>query len=286
MKYYVIIMISSLLFAGQFLFSKRFQQEYGNSIESSMLFAVGNSIVASALMLIIETVSSGRISLEIMPQSLLLAFFMAVFTVSSFYCNLRALSRTNLSVYSMFCMLGGMIFPSCIGILFYNEEVTVQKIVCLILIIAALLLTIEKSEKSDSVNKYCIAVGVLNGMISSTFVIHQSLDRHVSNTSFLVCYSMIAVIIALAIMIKKRPKRLPNKKEVGCMIGYGVSNSMGNLLLMIALMVLPASVQYPFSTGGVIIASTLISVLIGERIKIKTFVAVFITIVALTIVAM
>jgi multidrug transporter EmrE-like cation transporter len=42
------------------------------------------------------------------------------------------------------------------------------------------------------------------------------------------------------------------------MLGYGVLNKIGNFLLLIALAHLPASVQYPMVTGGVMICSTVI----------------------------
>ena len=42
------------------------------------------------------------------------------------------------------------------------------------------------------------------------------------------------------------------------MLGYGILNKIGNFLLLIALAHLPASVQYPMVTGGVMICSTVI----------------------------
>ena len=47
---------------------------------------------------------------------------------------------------------------------------------------------------------------------------------------------------------------------------YSVLKSVGNLLLLIALIYLPASVQYPVVTGGVIIISTLIVIIRKEKI--------------------
>ena len=67
-------------------------------------------------------------------------------------------------------------------------------------------------------------------------------------------------------------------------IGAGVA---AMLLLLLALAFLPASVQYPFVTGGVMIVSTLISVCIGEKVTKKELLAVgiaFLGILALTVI--
>ena len=44
-------------------------------------------------------------------------------------------------------MLGGMLLPFLQGLLFYDEELTIGKIICVILIIISLLLTIKSSNE-------------------------------------------------------------------------------------------------------------------------------------------
>jgi multidrug transporter EmrE-like cation transporter len=47
--------------------------------------------------------------------------------------------------------------------------------------------------------------------------------------------------------------------------GYGLFNRVASYLTLLTLAVLPASVQYPFITGGVMVVSTIISALIGQK---------------------
>ena len=54
-------------------------------------------------------------------------------------------------------------------------------------------------------------------------------------------------------------------KALGISAGNGVLNRVGNYLLVVALVHLDASVQYPLITGGVMIVSTLICLLRGTK---------------------
>ena len=64
------------------------------------------------------------------------------------YACLKALATANLSVYSIFMMLGGMLLPFSFGILFLDEPLTAGKIACVIFILLSLLLTLEKGGGS------------------------------------------------------------------------------------------------------------------------------------------
>ena len=67
--------------------------------------------------------------------------------------------------------------------------------------------------------------------------------------------------------------------------GYGVFNGIGNLFLLISLVHLPASVQYPLVTGGVMLFSTLISALRKEKIEKKEYIAAVISFAASVLMA-
>ena len=75
--------------------------------------------------------------------------------------------------------------------------------------------------------------------------------------------SVLMTAVVLAFMIKK--VKMPTAKATLLAAGGGLLNRVANFLLLIALAFLPASVQYPLITGGVIAASTVISILEGHR---------------------
>lgn len=63
--------------------------------------------------------------------------------------------------------------------------------------------------------------------------------------------------------------------------GSGILSHLGNWLLQVSLVTLPASAQYPFVTGGTIIVSTIISLFTDKKPSIKEICAVLLAFVGL-----
>lgn len=255
MIYYGILLAAVTMFSFQFLFNGIFEKEYGNGLRAMFVFSAGSSLVGFLILLMIN-----GFRFEFTWFSMLMAFFAALDSIGYTYFSLKALGRINLSLYSMFAMLGGMILPSVAGILFYEEELTVGKGICYILIVLSLVLSSKKGEKKSGYIYY-MGVFMLNGISGVLSTIFQNAPYQKTSAAG---YSMLIALTALGIclvflpFIKGGGERL-TKKAVVSMGGYGVLCRVGNYLLLIALAHLPASAQYPFVTGGVMIISTVIS---------------------------
>ena len=74
--------------------------------------------------------------------------------------------------------------------------------------------------------------------------------------------TMISGIILL--LIKKQGVHIV-KKAIAFAFCGGILGRVANFLLLLALAVLPASTQYPMVTGGVMVVSTVISLIIGQK---------------------
>lgn len=255
MLYYGLLTAAVTMFSFQFLFNRIFEKEYGNSLRAMFVFSAGSSLVGLLGLLIIN-----GFKVEYTHFSLLMAFFAALDSIGYTYFSLKALGRINLSLYSMFAMLGGMILPSVTGIVFYNEELTLGKGICYALLLLSLLMTVKKGEKKSGY-VYYMGVFMLNGMsgVLSTVFSNAPYEK-TSDAGYSVLIAATALVICLVFLpfIKGDGKRL-TKKAVFSMGGYGVLCRLGNYLLLIALAHIPASAQYPFVTGGVMIISTVIS---------------------------
>ena len=243
------------------------------------VFSAGSSLVGFLILLIIN-----GFKFEFTWFSLLMAFFAALDSIGYTYFSLKALGRINLSLYSMFSMLGGMILPSVVGILFYNEELTVGKGICYALLMLSLLLSSKKGEKKSGYFYY-MGVFVLNGMSGVLSTIFQNAPYEKTSAAG---YSMLISLLALVIcflflpFVKGSTEKL-TKKALVSMGGYGVLCRVGNYLLLIALAHLPASAQYPFVTGGVMIISTIISLFTKNKPSKREITGVAISFAALII---
>lgn len=280
--YYLLVLSAVFLFSLQFLFNQKFQQNRGESLESALEFSLYKSIVIVVIMLFI-----GKFSIQITPFSVLMATLYAVSGIAMTAFSMKAFAVANLSVYSVFSMLGGMLLPFVLGIGFYNEELSLFKLLCCLLIIVSVLLNIKKGKQDKKAILYYMAVFVLNGMAGVLSKIHQSSSLpHTDSTGFMLISSLItAVISAVWLLVSYKKIPLIKGKNLLYTAGYGVFNGIGNLFLLISLSNLPASVQYPLVTGGVMVFSTAISALRKEKITAKEYVAAGISFVASVLMA-
>ena len=75
-------------------------------------------------------------------------------------------------------------------------------------------------------------------------------------------------------------------KAFGYSAGSAVLNSVANLLLLIALLNLTASVQYPIVTGGVIVFSLIIDIVRKAKLKKREIIASLIAFAASAVMAL
>ena len=256
MEYYGLILISVLMFGGCFALNDEYRKLRGSnfkiSMESTCIGAVSGLVVLFAF--------SG-FTFEFTPFTLLIAIIGAINGVLFSYCAFKALDVINLSLFSLFSMLGGMALPFLQGIIFYNEAITVGKTVCFLLILVALLLTVTKGEKKKGFIFYA-GIFIFNGASGVLAKIFSESGYPKTSTEWYaiwnaICTALLSGGLWLICLLKSRDKA-PSLKALSVASANGVINRFANYLLVIALSHVDASVQYPFVTGGVMIVSTLL----------------------------
>lgn len=282
MLYYGVITIAVAMFSVNFFFSQLFQKSYGSGARASFVLSAGSSIIAFFFLLCLN-----GFRFEFTIFTFLMALLTSLNGIGFTFCSLKALGKINLSLYSVFSMLGGMALPFAAGILFYDEALTLGKIICFVIIIIALFLTVEKGGNRSGYLYYA-GIFILNGMSGVLSKIFQAGPfAKASATGFSILSSLITVIISLVcLLVIKGEKKPLNRIALLSMAGNGILNRVANLLLLIALAHLPASAQYPFVTGGVMIFSTLIAYFTPNKPskrEIATVVLSFIGILALVL---
>lgn len=283
MQYYLLVSAATVLFALQFLFNQKFEEHRGNTLKSALEFTLYKSIIIVVMMLIISGFKITSVTLF----SVILAIIYAAACILMTYFSMKAFAVANLSVYSVFSMLGGMLLPFLAGVGFYNEELTAFKIVCCLLIIVSVLLNLKGGKQSKKAFLYYMAVFILNGSVGVISKIHQSSEMlHTDSTGFMFLTSAVSVVIsALWLLIQHKKIPLIKGKSLGFAAGYGIFNGVGNWLLLISLVNLPASVQYPLVTGGVMVFSTIISAVRKEKLSKTDYIAAAISFVASVLMA-
>ncbi len=268
---YALLTVSTVMFGSQFFFNDMFRRNYGNSFKATLVSRLGGGIFGLIALIIISgfefqfTTFAFIMALIVNANSLLLSF-----------CGLKALGKINLSLYSMFMMLGGMVLPFVAGILFYGEVLNLVKLFCFLFIIAALLIVVEKgTSKSGTI--YYIGIFLCNGMSGVISGLYNNINafKKPSALAYSVLIAIISIVATFILMLifGFEKKRL-NVKSVVSMAGTGILNRVANYYLLLGLTVLPSSAQYPFITGGTIIVSTIFSYFTDKKPTKKELIAV------------
>ena len=258
------------MFGLQFFCNQQYERECKSGLSASMMFIFGGAVAGLVVLLAVN-----GFKWEFTPFTVLMASLAALDGMAFSFCSLKALGKINLSLYSLFSMLGGMVLPFCLGVFFFDEQFTFGKALCLVAVIAALFLSVEKGEgKGGTV--YYIGVFVFNGLsgVISKFFQASELPK-TSEAAYSVWTAVMTALISGVILIfvwKKSPLKL-NAKALVSMAGNGILNRVANFLLLLSLAYLPASVQYPMITGGVMIVSTLLGYFTPNKPKTREWIS-------------
>ena len=139
MQFYIMVIIADLLFALQFLFNQQFRKRNGDGIDQTFTFSMYTNGISFLILLILN-----GFRLQVNLISFIIAFIYAIVILGYSYSGLKSFATANLSVYSIFAMLGGMIMPFAYGVIFNGEDFSLSKGICVVLIGVATALSFEK----------------------------------------------------------------------------------------------------------------------------------------------
>ena len=133
---------------------------------------------------------------------------------------------------------------------------------------------------------YYLAVFTFNGMMTVLSKIHQSnTAQSTDSRSFITMTYGFVCCIALVWYFKRNRKiMLMKPKEIVYSSCYAVCNGLAEMFCLIALTKLPASVQYPMITGGVILFSTIVSAVVEKQRSVKSICSATIALLATIII--
>ncbi len=297
--YYGLILLATVIFGGCFAIQDIYRRVRGaNGIKMTFESTFVGGVAGAIVLFIVN-----GINIIVNPFVILMSVLATIVGFAFTYCSFMALSKINLSLFSLFSMLGGMLLPFLQGIIFYNEPITVDKIACVVLITAALALTLdfgkdgEGEKKKGSGTVYYIGIFVLNGMsgvlakiFSETMLASFRADGIVEKATldamakqaasgYSIMHTVISAIVSGVVLFtvfrKKTEDEPPYTWKAAVLSGAtGSLNKIANFILAIAIMHVDASVQYPMVTGGVMIMSTVVAFFSDKKPSKKEIISV------------
>lgn len=280
---YIVISLAVLCFAAQFAFTKIYENSVKQTLVTTLIMLLLTSFSGMALYLFI-----GGFHVEFSMTSLAWALFLAIVMIPYYVVGIKVISLGSLAIYGMYMMLGGMLVPFLYGIVFLHEEITVCKIFGTVLmsffIVLQALWAKEPSgseDKSNGRNKkilffaLCLLIFLLNGLTGVIAKAHQISSAAIDEISFTVVSCGLTALFSLVLLIIIHIKNAKEKileakgalklKPIIIMAFIGIASYTGNFLHLKAANNVPASVQFPLVSGGVILISALTSTLIFKE---------------------
>lgn len=255
--YYALISLSVIMFGACFALSDTYRKLRGNTVKVTLQYTLVSTIAGLIVFLLLN-----GCKVEFTWFTFALSVVGTVNGLTLSFCSFKALGKINLSLYSLFMMLGGMVLPFLQGIIFFGEAITWAKVICFAFICVALVLTVEKGERKKG-TIYYIGIFVLNGMsgvLSKIFTAADFAKTSPEGYSILSGICSITLVSILLLTFFRGKDNTPKNtfKSVSVSAMNGIINRLANNWLVIALAYVDASVQYPMVTGGVMIVSTAI----------------------------
>ena len=275
------IISASLLFS-IFKYFKKYNVVILNAI-------VINYVIAASLSFIFpeETKSLGyAIQQPWFPITVLLGFlFIILFQVMAYASNHIGIATTTIANKITF------IFPTLLGILFFNEDWNYIKIAGFLIAILSIFLSAEKKVQLQRGNSYLlISLLFFGGGVLESLLNYSSKELIApGDVSIFFGYLFsFACLFGLLFMLSKHKKNhpFPSKKDIIWGIILGIPNYFSMWLLLESLKHIPSSSAFPIANMGVILGSTILSVILfQEKISLKKRIALACSILAIVLIS-
>ncbi len=199
------------------------------------------------------------------PISILLGFlFVTLFQVMAYSSQNIDISTTTIANKTTF------IFPTIMGIFLFNEEWNYMKIVGFSVAVASIVLSAESKRKFPKLKTYFVLLILFfgGGFLEILLSYSQKLLIAPSDTSiffgYLFLFAFIFGVFILLWKVKNGQKK-PSQKDILWGLILGIPNYFSMYFLLESLNDLPSSSVFPIANMGVILCSTLFSILLFQE---------------------
>ena len=290
---YIFIILAVFCFAGQFAFTKLYESAVKQTSLTTLVMLAVTGIIGAVMYIFV-----GNFNVSFSAVSLFWAVLMAIIMIPYYMIGIKVLSLGSLAIYSMFMMLGGMLVPFFYGVFFLHEELSLWQIIGTVTLTACIILQAvfqhstgeNNGEKSDKKKKILfftlsILIFIINGLTGVIAKAHQLSEGAIDEASFTVIScaltALFSLIIWAVIALKDRKeavcqmKTMIKVKPIVIMSLIGAAAYTGSFLHLKAANTVPASVQFPLVSGGVIVLSALVSAFaFKEKISVKEWLTI------------
>lgn len=261
---YSLIILSTVLFGGQFIALNAYQDKKGKSFHSILLFCSLFSLTGALVFLALN-----GFHLSFSWYTLMYAGIAAVIQIVLQIAGIKALALGRVEIYTLFNVAGSMSVAYIFGITYFHEEIKITHIIGVLLVLIALIVPIIFNRKSTQKPPIifwilCLIVFLSNGFFGSVNKIHIVSGEGLPVREYMFYMYMCIFILTttsfgvMAIFKKDSTKVLFNPWAILFAFIYGLVNSVGMFLQYSYADRIPASILFPLSNGGALLFGLII----------------------------
>lgn len=260
---YIMITLATVLLAVNFAFSKIYQDKEGTAVTKGLYFNMLTGVFTAFTFFVIC-----GFKIEITPYSMVMTTIKEILVVVYTLIGFKIMERGSMALYTLFLMSGGMTVPYVWGLAFLDEPFTVLRLFGLIFVLLGVILPNISKEKTDTKQLIlCIGVFFLNGFVSVTSKLHQieTVYPTVGADTFVLLGGIVKFVLVGIIYFIVRKKESTSKEKVkpkmiAVIALAAIVSGVSFLMQLWGASTLPATVLYPFITGGTVLFTSVAGV--------------------------
>jgi drug/metabolite transporter (DMT)-like permease len=269
---------ASLSFALQNLACK----EYGKRFPTGLAGLCLLNLPAMAIVCALMSLRGGAAAVS--PAVFLTAALFGAMFIATFFLMIAAMAAGPLGITTLIVNVS-MLIPAVVGLIFWNETLTISKGVGIVLILLLLALTAlhTRDNTQASMRWLLLSISAFIGNGSLSLLQHtMSLSfPGVSAAVFTFWASAVSGLICLAILAWLRLRGSRVTQWTGsrlplalCSLGVGLGTAGGNFFSIVALAAVPAFIMFPLRQGLLVLTMWLAGVVLyGEKLQYKNLLA-------------
>ncbi len=205
--------------------------------------------------------------------TIIIAVLYALFSLASQVALIAAMNSGPVAFTSLFFSCG-FIISTILGAAYYNETISIIKIIGILILVVAMWICISPNKTSKFSGKwllFSIAAFLCAGIVGFLQKFHQrSVHKNELDMMLIVAFGIMAFASLILYMLSK-PKNLSIIKTKGFILnglGLGLAIAIQNKNNLFLAGVLPSVIFFPISNGGIILGSTIAaSIMFNEKLS-------------------
>jgi len=272
---YLLLFLSILIFTIQTVSFKEFNRSFMKNLSSYFMF----NFLYFGMVVVINLIPNPVLG-EIHAATAILAVSFGVIFVLGILCYMKAMENGPLSLSSLIYSFG-IIVPIAFGFFLWDENISIMQAAGLVLLFATFYLGSKsgsdpvQSGTSHGVNFKWILFSFLaflaNGGLMTTSKAQQMIMPGKEIKEFLVLSFGTGAILSLAIFVFVKLKthdsisHLKSTRFLLVVLAAGLTTAYGNQISVFLSGRIPAVIQFPTVNGGIVLASSLLSVVLFKE---------------------